>query len=151
MKKIINSLFIVLRLLLGGIMVYGGIGKFTKPTPNPNAMFIMEESKKTELLQKEQELKITNYIFGMKQSGFAWGLLGATEIVGGILLISQLFSLVGALIVLPVTLHIFLFHLKLEPDQVGELGLTFLYLLINLLVIFKEYKLIKPLLKIKFW
>jgi uncharacterized membrane protein YphA (DoxX/SURF4 family) len=151
MKKSISILFITLRLVLGGMMLYGGISKFTKPAPSPDTMLIMEESEKTELLQNQEGLKIKNYIFGMKQSGFAWHIVGVAEILGGILLISQLFSLVGALIVLPVTLHIFLFHLLLEPDEKGELGLALLYFLINLLLIFKEYKLVKQLLKIKYW
>ncbi len=151
MQKINNITFIVLRLILGGMMVYGGIGKFGKPTPVPNSMLVMEEGKKQELLQKEDVLKIKNYFFGMKQSGFAYELLGVAEVLGGLLVLSQLFSIIGALILLPVTLHIFLFHLKLEPNDTTELILSFLYLAINAALLLKEYKLFKPLIKIKVW
>lgn len=151
MKKTINITFIVLRMVLGGMMVYGGIGKFGKPTPAANTMLVMEENKKQELLQNEEVLKIKNYFFGMKQSGFAYELLGIAEILGGILLLTQLFSFIGALILMPVTLHIFLFHLNLEPNEIGELILSTLYLIINLTLIIKEYKLLKPLIKIKVW
>ena len=151
MKKTINITFIILRLILGGMMVYGGIGKFGKPTPAPSSMLTMEETKKQELLKNEDVLKIKNYFFGMKQSGFAYELLGIAEILGGILLLTQLFSFIGALLLMPVTLHIFLFHLKLEPNEMGELLLSLFYLVINILLIIKEYKLFKPLIKIKVW
>ena len=151
MKKTISITFIILRLVLGGMMVYGGFGKFGKPAPAPSSMLTMEESKKQELLQKEDVLKIKNYFFGMKQSGFAYELLGLAEILGGLLVLSQLFSIIGALILLPVTLHIFLFHLKLEPNDKTELILAFLYLAINVAILLKEYKLFKPLIKVKVW
>jgi uncharacterized membrane protein YphA (DoxX/SURF4 family) len=151
MKKSINITFIILRLILGGMMVYGGIGKFTKPAPLPTKMITLSEQDKQELVNKPDELKIRNYIFGMKQSGFAWELLGVVELLGGLLLISQIFSFIGALVLLPVTIHIFFFHLRLEPNETGDLVIALVYLLINLTLIFREYKLFKPLLKTKFY
>ena len=151
MKKTISITFIILRLFLGGMMIYGGIGKFGKPTPPANTMLVMEENKKQELLQNEEVLKIKNYFFGMKQSGFAYELLGIAEILGGLLVLSQFFSVIGALILIPITINILLFHLKLEPNDISELVMSVLFFTINWALLFKEYKLFKPLLKIKIW
>ena len=87
----------------------------------------------------------------MKQTGFAYELIGIAEILGGLLVLSQVFSFIGALVLLPVTLHILLFHLKLEPNEIGELAMSVLFFVINIALLFKEYKLFKPLLKTKVW
>ncbi len=156
MKNVLNSivfkfLLITLKLGLGGMMVYGGIGKFTKPIPQVTEMILLENADKKDLLDEPEKLKIKNYVFGMKQTGYAWQVLGIFEIIGGLLLLSQLFSLIGSFILLPITLHIFLFHLFLEQHEIGELILVSLYFILNLLFIGLEYKKLKPLFKIKVW
>lgn len=120
-------------------MIYGGMKKFEKPSPSPTE--IVEKVKAGEEVAPSVEiLKIKNYIFGMKQTGYFWQFLGIVELLVGLLLISQRFSLLGAIMALPVTIHIFLFHLFLEPHEIGELiQMTFL-LIINLLIIAKGYK-----------
>lgn len=148
MKKTIRVTFIVLRLALGSLMVWGGIGKFTGSKPPADQMLTLSQEKKAALLGNPDALKIRNYIFGMKQSGFAWELLGVVEMAGGLLLISQFFSFLGALMLLPVTIHIFLFHLVLEPHEPGEVVLAVLYLIVNIALIVKEYRLFKPLIKL---
>lgn len=121
------------------MMIYGGMKKFEKPSPSPTE--IVEKVKAGEEVAPSVEiLKIKNYIFGMKQTGYFWQFLGIVELLVGLLLISQRFSLLGAIMALPVTIHIFLFHLFLEPHEIGELiQMTFL-LIINLLIIAKGYK-----------
>jgi uncharacterized membrane protein YphA (DoxX/SURF4 family) len=151
MKKTMNITFNILRLFLGGMMVYGGIGKFGKPTPKADSTLVMEETKKQELLQNEEVLRMKNYFFGMKQTGFAYELLGIAEILGGLLVLSQLFSVIGPLILIPVTLHILVFHIKLEPNETKELLMSVLFFAINVVLLVKEYKSFKPLLKIKVW
>ena len=120
-------------------MIYGGMKKFEKPSPSPTE--IVEKVKAgQEVAPSVEILKIKNYIFGMKQTGYFWQFLGIVELLVGLLLISQRFSLLGAIMALPVTIHIFLFHLFLEPHEIGELiQMTFL-LIINLLIIAKGYK-----------
>ncbi|GAB4133645.1 MAG: DoxX family membrane protein [Raineya sp.] len=148
--KPIAILFIIVRLGLGGVMLYGGYQKFAKPLPPPTEMIEQVEKEGSAKLRADlQKLQRKNYIFGMKQTGFAWQLLGIAEIVGGLLLISQFLSLLGAALVLPVTLHIFLFHLFLEPNEVGELIETTLMFLANLAIIGKEHAKWKHLLWIK--
>ncbi|PZO28984.1 MAG: DoxX protein [Flavobacteriaceae bacterium] len=137
--KSLKIIFIIFNLILGGMMIYGGMKKFEKPSPSPTE--IVEKVKAGEEVAPSVEiLKIKNYIFGMKQTGYFWQFLGIVELLVGLLLISQRFSLLGAIMALPVTIHIFLFHLFLEPHEIGELiQMTFL-LIINLLIIAKGYK-----------
>ena len=127
------------------MLLFGGIEKFAKPIPNPNKM--IEQIKKGEEIAPNIEvLKIKNYIFGMKQTNYFWQFLGVIELLAGFLLISQLFSRIGAFIAMPVTLNIFLFHLFLEPNEIGELFQMSGLLIINILLIASSYKIWKPLL-----
>ncbi|WP_338815587.1 DoxX family protein (plasmid) [Bernardetia sp. Wsw4-3y2] len=149
-KTIKNIFFITIRLILGGIMLYGGYQKFAKPLPEPTQMITqIEKEGSQKLREKPNILVIKNYIFGMKQTGYFWQLLGICEIVFGLMILSQYLSFVGALMLIPITLHIFLFHLFLEPDDTAELFQTGGFLVINILLIAKEYKKFKPLLWIK--
>ena len=137
--KSLKIIFIIFNLILGGMMIYGGMKKFEKPSPSPTE--IVEKVKAGEEVAPSVEiLKIKNYIFGMKQTGYFWQFLGIVELLVGLLLISQRFSLLGAIMALPVTIHIFLFHLFLEPHEVGELIQMTGLLIINLLIIGKGYK-----------
>ncbi|GAB4245502.1 MAG: DoxX family membrane protein [Saprospiraceae bacterium] len=148
--KSLTIFYIALRLFLGGYMVYGGIGKFTKPMPEPTTMIEQLENEGPEKLKSDMRtLKIRNYIFGMKQTGYAWQLVGIAEIVCGLLILSQYLSFIGAVMLVPVTLQIFFFHLYLEPDEMGELLLTASLLLANLLLIGKEWSRWKGLVLVK--
>jgi uncharacterized membrane protein YphA (DoxX/SURF4 family) len=135
---------IIFCLLLGGMLLYGGSKKFDKPIPSPTE--IIEKVKAgQEIAPTVEILKIKNYIFGMKQTNFFWQFLGFVELVAGILLVSLVFSRIGALVALPITINIFLFHVFLEPDEVGELIQMLGLLLINMFLIASSYKIWKPL------
>lgn len=145
MKKILPVLKVLFSLIFGGMMIFGGIKKFDKPAPSPTE--IIETVKKGEEVAPNTEiLKIKNYVFGMKQTNYFWEFLGFVEILAGVLLISQFFSLLGAIVALPVTINIFLFHLFLEPNEIGELFQMLGLLIINLAIIGFSYKLWKPIL-----
>ena len=113
MKKSISITLIVLRLFLGGIMIAGGIGKFRKPIPTPTEVLQKAESYTSP--NDTQKLQKILYISGSKQTGYFWELLGVCELLFGLLLVIQGTGFVGALLLLPITLNIFLFHLFLEP------------------------------------
>lgn len=131
-------------LILGGMMLYGGIKKFDKPIPSPTE--IIEKVKAgQEVAPSVEILKIKNYVFGMKQTNFFWQFLGFAEILAGILLVSLVFSRIGAIVALPLTINIFLFHLFLEPHEVGELLQMLGLLIINILLIAFSFKIWKPL------
>ena len=145
--KVINILFIVLRLVLGGFMLYGGIQKFQKPIPTP--VEVVEKAEKFKDPAKESTLQKILYISGSKQTGYLWQLLGICEILFGLLLIIQYTSFVGAIFLLPITLNIFLFHAFLETDEIPELLQTGALFLINIALVLKEREKWKPLLWIK--
>ena len=108
--KALKIIQIIFSLTLGGMMLYGGIRKFEKPTPSPTE--IIEKVKSNQEVAPSVEiLKIKNYIFGMKQTDFFWQFLGFTEILAGVLLLSIVFWRIGAIVALPLTINIFLFHL----------------------------------------
>ncbi len=146
----VKIIHIVLRLILGGMLAYGGIAKFSRPVPEPTQM--IEQVRNGEDLTSDiKVLKIRNYIFGMKQTGYFWPFLGVVEFLAGILLLSQVFGIVGAVIALPVTLNIFFFHLFLEPDQIRELLQTLGLLAINIWLIVAAYPKWKQIVMDKIW
>jgi len=142
--KAFKIVLIILNLYVGGFLIYGSAGKF-KETPKVTEIVDKVKSGE-EVAPSEDILKIKNYIFGMKQTGYMWPFLGIMELLAGVLLISQVFSRIGAFIALPLTTNIFLFHLFLEGHEVGELIQTLGLLVANIVLIAASYKLWKPLL-----
>ena len=134
--KVLPVLFIVLRLVLGAFMIYGGIQKFQKPIPAP--VEVVEKAEKFKDPAKVSTLQKILYISGSKQTGYFWQLLGICEVLFGLLLVVQYTSLVGALFLLPITLNIFLFHVFLETDEIPELLQTGALFAINIALVLKE-------------
>ena len=128
-------------------MIYGGIQKFEKPIPS--SIEVLEKAEKFSAPDKEPTLQKILYINGAKQTGYFWQVLGICELIFGFLLIIQGTGFIGALFLLPITLHIFLFHLFLEADEVGELIQTGGLFLINIALVLKEKEKWKHLLWIK--
>ena len=128
-------------------MIYGGIQKFEKPIPS--SIEVLEKAEKFSAPDKEPTLQKVLYISGAKQTGYFWQVLGICELIFGFLLIIQGTGFIGALFLLPITLHIFLFHLFLEADEVGELIQTGGLFLINIALVLKEKEKWKHLLWIK--
>ncbi len=137
-------LFIVLRLLLGGLLIYGGIQKFARPIPEP--VEVVERAARFTEPGKEPTLQKILYISGAKQTGYFWQVLGICELLFGLLLVVQYTGFVGAVFALPVTLHIFLFHLFLEAEEMAELAKTAGMLFVNILLVLREYSRWKQLL-----
>ncbi len=135
--KPLKIAIIILRIGLGGLFIYGGVQKFTPKPPKQQAEAAAE--------LPPHVVKIKAYIGGLKQTQYFWPMLGTIELVGGILLVSQYLSLFGAVLLLPVTFNIFLFHLFLEPHETGELMMTILYLSANMLIIGWYYPKLKPI------
>lgn len=131
----IRILILVTRIALGGLFVYAGIQKFVPKPPRPATEQGVE--------LPDHVVKIKSMIGGLKGTGYFWPQLGIAEIVCGILLISQLYALLGAVMLVPLSLNIFLFHLFLEPHEVGELVMTGVYLLVNLALLAYDYPKLK--------
>ena len=137
-NKILKIVNILLSVFLGGLLIYGGINKFKSPSPSPTSQ-IESFQKGTLKLDDLQTLKIKNYIFGMKQTHYFWQFLGITELLFGLLIISQKFRLLGSILALPIVINIFLFHLFLEPNETSELIEMMLLLIANVWLIAYEY------------
>lgn len=147
MKNYISIMFIIFRLVLGGMMVYGGIQKFEKPIPSP--LEVAEKVKQFASPEKVDTLQKILYISGAKQTGYFWQVLGICEILFGCLLLFQGTGFIGTIFLLPITLQIFLFHLFLEPDELGELLQTGALFGINIILVLREKDKWKNLLWIK--
>ncbi|MDC6365693.1 MULTISPECIES: DoxX family membrane protein [Flavobacteriaceae] len=145
--QIKNIILVILRLILGGMMVYGGIQKFQKPIPSP--VEVVEKVEKFSSPEKESTLQKILYISGAKQTGYFWQVLGICELLFGLLVLLQGTSFIGAVFLLPITLHIFLFHLFLEGDELSELLQTAALFLINILLVLNEKSKWRHLLWIK--
>ncbi|MEM9859606.1 MAG: DoxX family protein [Bacteroidota bacterium] len=136
MPKLFRITIITLRIALGGLFIYGGIQKFIPKPAQPQTEAAAE--------LPPHVVKIQAYINGLKQTEYFWPMLGVVELVGGILLISQYLSLLGAVLLLPITFNIFMFHAFLTPHETGEVVMTILYLLVNILIIVWHYPRLKP-------
>lgn len=132
---------IILQLGLGGLFLYGGVQKF-----------IPKERKEKSAVESAPKnvTQIKSFIGGMKQTNYFWPFLGVMEIICGVLLLSQYFALLGAVMVMPITVNVFLFHLFLEPHELGELAMTLCSLIANVLIIASRYQSLKsPFLNIR--
>ena len=59
------------------------------------------------------------FIEALKDTGYLWPLVKATEIAGGLLLIAGLFVPLALVLLAPVAVNILLFHLFLSPSPGG--------------------------------
>lgn len=142
-NKTIRIANLVLSLILGGMLIYGGLGKFSKTNPKP--IEVVKKAEKFQQPEKTNTLQKILYINGMKQTGYLWQFLGLMQIICGLLLISQLFTTFGAIMAFPIVINIFLFHLFLESDEVGELLQTGGLLLINIWLLITDRKKLIPI------
>lgn len=143
-QKIVRFVKLLASVFLGGMLLYGGVGKFTKPIPTP--VEVVQKAEKFQQPDKIVTLQKILYINGMKQTGYLWQFLAIMQIICGLLLISQVFRLLGAIMAFPIVINIFLFHVFLEFDEKGELLLTLGLLLIDVWLILSSYKILKPML-----
>jgi len=118
-------------------MVYGGIQKFQKPNPTP--LEVVEKAERFKDPAREATLQKILFISGSKQTGYAWQVLGICEILFGLLICIQYTSFVGAVLLLPITLQIVLFHAFLESDEVQSLIRVLGLFSINITLILIEW------------
>jgi len=121
--------YLLLTLYLSGWMIYGSFGKFKK---NPSTKEVVEKVIKLNNQEADEVLPIVLFTNGLKQSGYFWQLLGVCEFLFGVLLLAYQTRFIASLFLLPVTLNIMLFHIFLEPHEIGGLILSISLLLVNL-------------------
>ena len=104
--------------LFGLMMVNSGLNKFLNYMPMP------------EMAEAAGQL-----MYAFMQAKWLFPLIAVVEIVAGILLITNKFRALGAIMILPVVVGIVLFHLVLDPA--GNM-ISFILLAINGWVIFEN-------------
>lgn len=97
-----NKILFVVTLLFGLMMVNSGLNKFFGYMPWP-----------------EMPEQATQLMQAFMASGWVFPLVALAEIIGGILIVIPKYRALGAIIVLPVTVGIFLFHAVLDPQTVA--------------------------------
>ncbi len=135
--KAIKYFIIAVRLALGLLFVYAGVQKFKKEELKPKVQ--TEQSAEVKRVP-EHVVEIRAYIGGLKQTDFFWPMLGIAELICGLLLISQIYSLLGAVMLVPLTLNIFLFEVFLGGGNIMEIITHGLYFSGNLVIIAYGYK-----------
>ena len=121
-EKVITGI----RFLLGLIMVNSGLNKFLHYMPMP------------EMTEQAMELMGA---FGA--SGYMFPLIAITEIIAGILLLSKKYTALGAVLMMPITVNILLFHAFLDT---AGMVMGIVLLLINIVILVSEKKHLYPLL-----
>jgi len=96
-----NKVLFAVSLLFGLMMINSGFNKFLNYMPMPE----MPEAAGT-------------LIYAFVQSGWMFPLIAIVEIIGGALFIIPKFQALGAIILLPVIIGIFLFNAVLAPEGV---------------------------------
>lgn len=139
-----NYLNLALRVFLGLIMIYGGVQKFQ--APKLSTADVIEKVEKYAAPEHQAIAQKVLYISGAKQTGYFWELLGICELLFGLMLLLKPTSLIGALLLLPISLQILLFHWFLEQDEWLGLLESSGIMLANLIVLFFEKDRLKPLL-----
>ncbi len=117
-------------------MISAGAGKFFKPISNVTE--VVKKINNENISSNTMTLQKVLYIGGQKQTGYFWEVVAFCELLFGIFLIFYRSYFLGSLFLLPITLHIFLFHLFLEPDEVGELVYCGLLFAVNVALMFME-------------
>ena len=135
MKKIFTYLVLALSVALGAYFIYKGF--------NGNLIPPCRVYDETSTLP----LHYRNLMDALCQSGFM-KLIGGLEVLSGLLLIYSRTRLIGSILLMPIIMTIFLFHLMIDnrPHENIETGIP---LLINILIFAYYYPKWKDLLWVK--
>ncbi|GAA4277595.1 DoxX family protein [Aquimarina mytili] len=120
-----NKILLVVTILFGLMMLNSGASKFTNHMP---AIEMPEAA--NELIQ------------AMIASGWLFALVGIVEIVGGILFALPKYRALGAIIIFPITVGIFLFNIFLAPAN-AVMGI--ILLIINVWVLWENRNKYSPM------
>lgn len=129
------SLFVIyLRYLIGGAFVYSGFGKAM------GGRFIPAGS----LQIPPQGITIDVFFEALYRTGIWWQFLGWGQVIAGLLLMTQRWSTLGAILFLPISLNIFM--ITISMDFHGTPLITGLIVLTNIGLLYWDYPRLKLLL-----
>jgi len=123
-----NKILFVFSLLTGLMFINSGLNKFFYYMPVP----------------KDLPRSLQNLMIAFLEIGWLMPLIGAVEILGGILFITNRFRALGALIIFPVIIGIVLTHLLAAPSG---LPIAFALLAIEIWVMYENREKYLPLVK----
>lgn len=122
--KIVNLL---VRILFGAAFVAFGLNFFLHYMPTP-----------------PMEGAPLDFMMGVSKAGYFMPLLGATQLVCGLLILIDKWQALATIIIFPVVLHIVLFHASIEPKG---LPMALVFLAMNLVLANANKEKYKTLLK----
>jgi putative oxidoreductase len=102
---------IIVRVLLAAMYLFASVSYFLNIMPKAPEMTAAQ----------------TSFMTGMMASVYLFPLIKITELVGGILLLIGRTAPLGALIIFPVTLNIFLYHAFLGPKDLPMVAVMLLF------------------------
>lgn len=110
--------------------------------------FLMEGFGKFESLDRlaGRSSPFIDFYLAMGETNYMLPFIGLVEILGAILILSQVYRFIGSLLLLPVALHVSLAHIVLIQSPKG-ISYTSIWLAILFLNILLERKRLVPLLK----
>ena len=123
---------IVLRIIIGGVLLYSGLFKINQTfTQNASPSVIVHSGQSSQYIQLIDDLKRTNYF---------WPFLGAVEVTCGLLIASQYLSLLGAVLLMPVSVNFLMFQFFVGHDSPSQLIMTLFFFIGNILLLTYNYK-----------
>ncbi len=129
-ESILLQIFtIALRYLLGSSFVYASILKIQ------GIRFTTESGENAPIYT------LPHFFEAMYQSGLYWQFIGWGQFIAGVLLMTQLFSTLGAVVFFPIMLNIFILTISFEST--GILILTLLMLLANIYLLLWDWNKLK--------
>jgi uncharacterized membrane protein YphA (DoxX/SURF4 family) len=128
-NRVIQVLTILLRYLLGSSFVYASIFKIR------GIRFTPESGESAPINT------LSHFFEAMYQSGLYWHFIGWGQLIAGFLLMSQVFSTMGAVAFLPIMLNIFIITFSFHSTNI--LIITFLMLLANIYLLLWDWNKLK--------
>ena len=114
-----SKVTMALRIILGLILLIFGASKFINFMPTP-----------------ELPEAAADFMGAMGKTGYMIPLIGAVEVIVGLLLILNKWTGLALIILAPVALNMVLFHVKLAP---GGMGLAALVTILNAVLIYANW------------
>jgi len=102
-----SKVTMVLRIILGLILIVFGANKFIRFMPSP-----------------ELREAAGNFMVALASTGYMFPLIGAVEVIVGILLILNKWVPFAVVLLAPVAVNMVLFHLKLAPGGIVPAALV---------------------------
>ena len=117
----------ILRIILGLGLIVFGLNEFIGIIPKPNL-----------------PAEATDFMTSLRATGYVLYVLGALEILIGLLLVFKKWVPFALLVLVPISVNILLFHLFLDvPDIIQAIVVVAL----NTILVFKYWKAYRPLFK----